>query len=98
MRKKKERPHILYRKYVENHKEELEKQELKERLNTDRIVVKKVSAGAKIAQLTVDILRISVKVIIMIAVLALLSLAVTVLINPALRKMVFHYLGIMPGA
>lgn len=84
---------MLYKKYLEDHKEELEKQQLEEQLHTDAVVVKKMTTGAKIAQLSADIAITLLKLIATILVLALLSLAATVLLNEPLREYVLGYLG-----
>jgi len=94
MRKKKTKPKILYEKYLEDHKEELELQQLGEQLQTDAVVVKKMTTGAKILQLSVDVLVTLLKFIGIAMVLALLSLAVTVLINEPLREYVLKYFGL----
>ena len=91
--RKKRKPKILYLKYRAEHQEEQEKQELKERLNAEAVVVNKLTAGAKLAQILADVLRWSVRIMLAGAVLALLSLAVTVLLNEPLRKVVFEFLG-----
>lgn len=82
----------MYKKYLEEHKEELEKRQLEEQLQTDAVVVKKLTVGAKAAQLSVDIIITVLKIIATVIVLALLSLAVTVLLNEPLRKLVFEYM------
>ncbi len=94
MRKKKTKPKILYEKYLEDHKEELELQQLGEQLQTDAVVIKKMTTGAKILQLSADVLVTLLKFIGIFMVLALLSLAVTVLMNEPLREYVFGYFGI----
>lgn len=91
--KKKSKPKILYTKYLEEHKEELERQELEEKLNTDAVIVNKLTAGAKTAQLIGDIIRNGFKILFTLIIMGLLSLAVTVLINEPLRKVVFEYFG-----
>lgn len=94
MKKKKVKPKILYEKYLEEHKEELELQQLSKQLQTDAVVVNKMTTGAKIAQISADMAVTLLKVIGAIIVLALLSLAVTVLVNEPLREYVFGYFGI----
>lgn len=78
---------------MENHKEDQEKKELEEKLDIDAVVIKKVPAGVRTIQMAIDIVRVLVNAILAIFILALLSLAVTVLINEPLRQMVFDYLG-----
>lgn len=91
--KKKNKPKILYTKYLAEHKEGLERQELEEKLNADAIVVNKLTAGAKTAQLAGDIGRGVLKILFAVLIMGLLSLAVTVLINEPLRRVVFEYFG-----
>lgn len=85
----------MYKKYLEEHKEELEKRQLEEQLQMDAVVIKKLTTGAKAAQLSVDMILTILKIIAVVIVLALLSLAVTVLLNEPLRKLVFNYFGII---
>lgn len=94
MKRKKKNPSILYKKYLESHKDEKEKKELEEKLNADAVIVKKVSSGVRMIQLAADAARVLAKLLLTVFILALLSLAMTVLLNAPLRQMVFEYLGI----
>lgn len=94
MKKNHNKPKILYKKFLEEHKDEFEKRKLEEELQADTVVVKKMTTGAKLAQLSADVLAEVLKIIGLIIILALLSLAVTVLINEPLREYVLGYLGI----
>lgn len=94
MKKNHNKPRILYKKFLEEHKDEFEKRKLEEELQADTVVVKKITTGAKLAQLSVDVLAELLKILGFIIILALLSLAVTVLINEPLREYVLEYLRI----
>lgn len=95
MKHRKDKTPILYKKYLEDHREELEKQEITEKLDldADAIIVKKIPASIRILQISIDMLMVICKIGIALGVIALLSLAATVLLNAPLRVLVFEYLG-----
>lgn len=93
MKKKKIKQKILYAKYLEEHKEELEKKQIEEKLQ-EPVIVKKMTSGAKLLQVLYDGTVMLLKISGVGIVLILLSLAVTVLVNAPLREYVFRYFGI----
>lgn len=93
MKKKKIKQKILYAKYLEEHKEELEKKQIEEKLQ-EPVVVKKMTSGAKLLQVLYDGTIALLKILGVGIILILLSLAVTVLVNTPLREYVFRYFGI----
>lgn len=94
MKKKKIKQKILYAKYLEEHKEELEKKQIEEKLQ-EPVIVKKMTSGAKLLQVLYDGTVMLLKISGILLVLILLSLAVTVLANTPLREYVLEYLGVM---
>lgn len=94
MKKKKIKQKILYAKYLEEHKEELEKKQIEEKLQ-EPVIVKKMTSGAKLLQVLYDGTVMLLKISGILLVLILLSLAVTVLANTPLREYVLEYLRVM---
>lgn len=90
-KKRKNHKKILYLKWLEEHKEAAELAEISEkvRVDKDKIIVKKESTMAKMLDYFVNGLIVFIKIAVVLVFMALISLAVTVLINPTLRETVF---------
>lgn len=90
-RKKKENP-ILYKKYLQNHQEMEEIQEIKEMVGekSDAIVVQKISMAGKLLQLISDVLLFLLRTAAIAVIVSLIALGVTVLLNPNLRNILIE--------
>ena len=86
----KKRKLALYEKYLQDSREDKEKETLAEQVgrSADSIVIQKVSTGGKIIEKVLDIAYLAGKIFITITIIGLISLAVTVLINHDLRNTV----------
>lgn len=88
---KKQPKNWLYLKYLNEHKETQELEKISEQMGIEKetIVIHKVSTIGKFMELFTDILFVFLKIIFVILIVGLLSLAGTVLINTDLRTVVF---------
>lgn len=91
MAKKKEQKTWLYKKYRQDNKKEEEIRVISEKLEItqDKVVIKKVSSFAKIIEILADSFFVFLKIVFYLVIMALVSFALTILINQQLRETVF---------
>lgn len=87
----KQKKKILFEKFQDDTSSYKEKEEIGKKLNIDseKIIVKKESIGTRIYNIVYDLIFSVGKVILIIVNIALVSFALTVLINRQLREAVF---------
>lgn len=85
---------ILLKKYKEEHKDKLEVKKVADKMQveTDKIVVKKVSFAGKIFEIIMDLFYRLGKVAVFLVVCGLMTLGAIAFINPQIRDIVLNYL------
>lgn len=95
-RKKKNERSILYKKWQENHRDALEKEEIGRNIGIsgEKIVVKKISTLARVLEILQEVFFKVARVFVYICITLLSSLGLTVVLNGELRTFVF---GVLVG-
>ena len=84
----------LYEKWLEEHRQEEEKANISQKIGVekDKVIVQKVSFWGKALEIMTDLFFKLLAGILAVTIFSLISLALTVLINPDLRNYVFDYI------
>ncbi|MBA4688631.1 MAG: hypothetical protein H2184_15880 [Candidatus Galacturonibacter soehngenii] len=85
---------ILYKKYKEEHKDRLEAKKIAENMQveTDKIVVRKVSFAGKFFEVVMDLFYRVGKVLVWLLACIIMSTGVVALLNPSIRQIILNYL------
>lgn len=91
---KKKKKKILYEKWKEEHQIEQDREVISQAIEVEsqKIVVNKVTLAVRIMQIIGDIIGFILKLVIVVVLLMLLTLAIVVLLNEPLRIPVFEYI------